>query len=349
MSSAVIGKKLTETQEREVYDLKMGGETKAEVGRAYDISPRTVGRIVDRVRASLQEPEAIESAEEWEELIEEEEDFDGDLDAWLEDEDEDIYPLDIPYEAPEEEDRYEVVANDRSVTIIKNDESVTVTKGDEKFEEVSKIVWAGLGSQDSLKEAYRKASVKELLASMTHGAVTVDARNRSVSVDLGYPVEVPNRLVRRLIRMVEERDVEGVKAYAKFTEKLFLNPKPDIKDELYDFLEAADVEIDDEGRVICYKKVRSNFMDCYSGTIDNSPGERPRMKRHEVNANRQDTCSRGLHVCSKSYLGVFCGEKVIRVAIEPYDFVSIPTDYGNAKARVCEYEVMEDITENIEF
>ena len=56
-----------------------------------------------------------------------------------------------------------------------------------------------------------------------------------------------------------------------------------------------------------------------------------------------------------STLPHFGGERVLKVLVDPADFVSIPKDYYSvdgegqvkAKARVCKYRVVEDITDEI--
>ena len=102
---------------------------------------------------------------------------------------------------------------------------------------------------------------------------------------------------------------------------------------------------DNEEFVIAYKRIREDYKDCYTGTIDNSVGAKPEMPRFEVDEDNNVTCSRGLHVCSESYLDKYSGERVIKVKVDPANFVAIPYDYSNSKARTCGYEVIEDVTD----
>jgi hypothetical protein len=67
------------------------------------------------------------------------------------------------------------------------------------------------------------------------------------------------------------------------------------------------------------------------------------MERHEVDDNKDRTCSSGLHFCSKDYLNSFGGERVVIVKINPRDVVSIPSDYNDTKGRACRYEVVGEI------
>ncbi|MNR59585.1 hypothetical protein D3C85_1808710 [compost metagenome] len=75
------------------------------------------------------------------------------------------------------------------------------------------------------------------------------------------------------------------------------------------------------------------------------------MPRHMVNDDSDQLCSAGLHLCSKSYLPHFGGERVMVCAVDPADVVSIPKDYYSmdgekvlAKMRCCKYEVVADVT-----
>jgi len=99
--------------------------------------------------------------------------------------------------------------------------------------------------------------------------------------------------------------------------------------------------------LLAYKVVRSNFMDKHSGRFDNSPGKTVEMPRAKVDDNDNNTCSSGLHACSKDYVKFFSNgssDKLVVVKIAPEDVVSIPTDYNNTKLRCCKYLVVSEIT-----
>jgi hypothetical protein len=99
--------------------------------------------------------------------------------------------------------------------------------------------------------------------------------------------------------------------------------------------------ITEDGRFLAYKWVRSNYFDCHTGTFNNSVGKVCKMPRNKVNDDRTQTCSDGLHVCTHAYTKF--GERLMVVAVNPRDVVSVPNDYDNAKMRVCEYEVMYEV------
>jgi hypothetical protein len=80
--------------------------------------------------------------------------------------------------------------------------------------------------------------------------------------------------------------------------------------------------------------------------MDNSIGMIVEMERNEVDDNRDNTCSSGLHFCSESYLKSFGGARTVIVKINPRDVVSIPSDYNDAKGRACRYEVIGEVNVN---
>lgn len=132
----------------------------------------------------------------------------------------------------------------------------------------------------------------------------------------------------------------------KFADNLIQNPDPRMVIQLYEFIQHNDIEIDKDGYVIAYKAVNLGYRDYYTGRYDNSVGQIVSMNREEVNSDPNITCSHGLHVGSMSYItqmyDVSSGRLVV-CRVNPKDFCSIPVDYNYAKARVCEYTVIDEI------
>jgi hypothetical protein len=158
-------------------------------------------------------------------------------------------------------------------------------------------------------------------------------------------IELRSGLVDRILDSMNKG--ENFEFYLPFLENLLENPSPKAVSRLFDFLVANDIELTEDGHFIGWKVVRSDYKDHHSGTFDNSPGQTVKMPRTRVNDNDEVTCSNGLHVCSKSYIKHFsCStSRVVSVKVHPRDVVSIPVDYGDAKMRTCQYEVLEDVTE----
>jgi hypothetical protein len=148
-------------------------------------------------------------------------------------------------------------------------------------------------------------------------------------------------LATRMIQMLEEGFT--VEPMVEFMHRLMKNPSKRAVTELYGFLEANNLPITPDGYFLAYKKVRADYKDCHSGTMDNSPGTVVEMERNQVDDNKENTCSTGLHFCSLEYLKSFGGERTVIVKIDPADVVSIPTDYNNSKGRACRYEVVGEL------
>ena len=150
-------------------------------------------------------------------------------------------------------------------------------------------------------------------------------------------------LATRMIAMMQ--DGFSVEPMVNFMHNLMKNPSKRSVDELYGFLEKNSLPITPDGHFLAYKKVRRDFKDIHSGTMDNSPGTIVEMERNQVDDNKDQTCSTGLHFCGLSYLDHFGGSdsRVVIVKIDPADVVSIPSDYNGAKGRACRYEVIGEM------
>lgn len=156
--------------------------------------------------------------------------------------------------------------------------------------------------------------------------------------------EFHNALATRMIQMLQ--DGFDVAPMVSFMDNLMQNPSKRAVDELYGFLEKNNLPITSDGHFLAYKKVREDFLDCHSGTMDNSVGRVVEMERNQVDDNKDNTCSSGLHFCSQEYLGSFSGARTVIVKINPRDVVSIPSDYNNSKGRACRYEVVGELGVN---
>ena len=141
------------------------------------------------------------------------------------------------------------------------------------------------------------------------------------------------------------------------------NPSNRAVNELYDFLEAGEIPISEDGFVLCFKNLQEDFYSIHgnpsikpisgkmneAGQIYNGVGEYIEIRRNQVNENSEETCSDGLHVASLQYLPNFsCSNngKTVICKVNPKDFCSIPKDYANSKARVCAYTVISEYKED---
>jgi len=175
--------------------------------------------------------------------------------------------------------------------------------------------------------------------------VVLDYGNGNVSVQgetlYWKEAEMHNSLSTRMIQMLQ--DGFPVEPMVNFMENLMQNPSKRAVDELYGFLERNNLPITPDGHFLAYKKIRFDYTDCHSGTMDNNVGKVVEMERNSVDDDKDRTCSVGLHFCSRDYLNHFGGERLVIVKVNPRDVVSIPSDYNGAKGRTCRYEVVDEI------
>lgn len=149
-----------------------------------------------------------------------------------------------------------------------------------------------------------------------------------------------NEYVSKRFRDLAQNDI-GLR---KFIEHLGNNPDERVFSTLWDFMQYNNIQIDEDGYVIAWKVVKKNWKDIHSGKFDNSVGKVCKMPREKVDSNPKNTCSTGLHVAAFGYLKSFSTDnhRIVKVKVDPANFVSIPVDYNGMKARVCEYEVIEE-------
>ncbi len=152
-------------------------------------------------------------------------------------------------------------------------------------------------------------------------------------------VSLPDALSKRLIAFADNGlPMESLLA---FWDNLKQNPSERSREQLYSFLEHNGIPLTDDGCFVAYKRVDENYMDTYTHTIRNKPGDVVKMDRSKVNDDPNQTCSYGLHVAAYKYAHDFYPNGILmEVKVNPRDVVSVPVDYNNEKMRVCEYTVI---------
>jgi transcriptional regulator with XRE-family HTH domain len=227
-------------------------------------------------------------------------------------------------------------------------ESVTVAMFDERGFPKFEVVQASHPTFSRLVRALKRKewarvpkliSLAQMIADKSQGAVEVKKEGiyyKGVLID--------NSLTKRILQIMKEG--KPISAMLKFMDNLYQNPESFAIHELYDWLAGCNLPITDDGCFMAYKRVRSDYKDCYTGTIDNSVGQIVFIPRTAVCKDRQQTCAYGLHFCSIAYLPNYPGDKIMQVKINPKDVVSIPVDYDYSKGRTWMYEVVKEIPES---
>jgi len=152
---------------------------------------------------------------------------------------------------------------------------------------------------------------------------------------------IHNTLTARMISMLAQGfDIQPLML---FLDNLMENESFRAINELYSFLEKSNLPITSDGYFLAYKRIKDDYTDCHTGSIDNSIGATPEMPRNRVDDNKDNTCSSGLHFCARGYLSSFGGGRTVVVKINPKDVVSIPSDYNDMKGRCCKYTVVQEL------
>lgn len=226
-----------------------------------------------------------------------------------------------------------------------NGKTINVTDAHPAFGEMCELVKAiqiarKEGREDDASQLHLTlsdlAEPARVITSQGHGRVSV----RDGVVFIGDQA-VHNTITERILwGLGEGYDMDP---YIRFLDNLMENPSKRAIDELYGFMERSKMGLTEDGHLIAYKRVRDDYRDIHSASFDNSPGQVLEMPRNAVDDDKDRTCSSGFHFCSMSYLPYFgssSGNRIVIVKINPRDVVSIPSDYNQAKARACRYEVI---------
>lgn len=218
-----------------------------------------------------------------------------------------------------------------NVTLSVDGVPITVDKSHMNFDAVKKALLAG-----NFDEAVRLATVKAYLNEVAKGAV-------EVTDDGVYyrGIKLTNHLADVMVRLRKEG--HSISRFVLFMEKLLQNPSATSINELYLFLEAANLPITEDGCFLAYKAVRPDYRDKHTGKIDNSIGAAiPPLARNQVDDNRERTCSFGYHAAAYEYARGFMspGDHLMVVKVHPEHVVSVPSDYSNQKLRCTWYEVV---------
>lgn len=116
------------------------------------------------------------------------------------------------------------------------------------------------------------------------------------------------------------------------------------RESLFDFLDHRGCPITTDGYFLAFKGVREDYTDIHSGTFRNRVGDRPRVARRDVDDDRNNACSHGLHVGAEDFARMFArGGRVMVVKVRPQDVVCVPV-HEPEKVRVTTYEVVAEAT-----
>ena len=148
-----------------------------------------------------------------------------------------------------------------------------------------------------------------------------------------------------------------VESMILFLEAKLRNKFPESVTALYSFLENRGMPISDNGTVLGYKGVESDFFSKNTGSepliegirdargkIRNQIGDTIWMDRRYVCSDNSQGCAGGLHIGSENYATGWAGDgHVMVVEFSPEHVVSVPTT-EHEKLRVYKYKVVGELS-----
>jgi hypothetical protein len=167
-------------------------------------------------------------------------------------------------------------------------------------------------------------------------------------------------LENTILRYLQEGDRDNLAPLVGFVERVMTNPVEHSRDQSFAWLSNQSFSLTDEGNVLGYKGFHvlddGTYASWHSGdAIVNgerqaSPvyniGDVVELPRSEVVHDPNASCSRGLHVGTKSYSRQY-GKAQLLVEVDPRDIVSVPNGEGE-KMRVSRYRIVADVTDEQE-
>lgn len=192
-----------------------------------------------------------------------------------------------------------------------------------------------------LKALVKKTSIQEL---------TKQFKKKNINIKNGKfffkDKEIHNSLTTHIINLYHKK--LPLEAATAFFERIMKNPSEYSRNELFDFMQMTRLPLTSRGTFLAYRSIDDNWKDKHTHKIDNRIGKIVQMKRNEVDANRNNTCSSGLHFAGYEYNKNynFNNGFLTIVEIDPKDVVSIPTDYNLQKGRCCKFKVL-DVVDNV--
>jgi ribosome modulation factor len=231
------------------------------------------------------------------------------------------------------------IITDYNVTVVVKNQPLDCNRDHPNYQAVIEAIkeedWdivPGLISNKALIKQYVEDNVDDF------GDVNVDVENEIVTYK---GEEIHGSVVEKLFEFARQRI--DFKPLAHFINNLYQNPSATAVKELYGFLSKSALPITPDGYFLAYKRVNQNYTSVHDGKFKNEIGTWVEMPRNQVNDNRDETCSHGLHFCSFSYLGSFSGKRTVILKINPRDVVSIPSDYNDSKGRACGYWIWGEV------
>ena len=241
------------------------------------------------------------------------------------------------------------IINQQAIVFFSNGKPIRIEKSAHEYGRIMKCF--------DLPDAEQDDAINAILKEKTEGFI-----RDGFEIDPTQVSYEGERLPTALADKVRSIVAEGlpVKLFAKFWESLQFNPSANSVRQLYDFLAYKELPITEDGCFLAYKGVDKNGWSIHgnkntkviqgqvdsAGKIKNNVGDTIEVLRRDVDDERSNHCSFGLHVGSLAYAESFA-PKVLVVKVNPKNVVSVPDDCSCQKCRVSEYQVIDSFDSEI--
>jgi len=192
-----------------------------------------------------------------------------------------------------------------------------------------------------IDEIRKLGDVASYISAMSFGRVEVDDRDRlrldGEIVDFG--------MTSHFLRVLREGfDIDPL---VKFIENLAENPEPDLKEDMFAFLQQGNLPFTEDGCFLAFKRVNDDYLDFHSRTVHYPIGGLVEMPRENC-AKHRSACGTGLHVCYFDYLPCFHGGagRILICKVNPRNVTDIPAGGTHHKLKCCSLEVVGEIPED---
>ncbi|CBX44345.1 RIIB protein, fragment [Erwinia phage phiEa104] len=149
--------------------------------------------------------------------------------------------------ALEKGDKVEYINTSSSVVLTLNGESEIVEETHPNFKAIQIAIVSG-----DFKQAFALMNIRKSIESFTQGAITIKGEKLFYGT-----IEIRSTIAQRILELMRQGD-DGFKTLVSFFEKLMENPSRNSVEQLWGFISHNDIEIDSEGHIIGWKRVRNN-------------------------------------------------------------------------------------------
>jgi hypothetical protein len=128
-------------------------------------------------------------------------------------------------------------------------------------------------------------------------------------------------------------------------------------EDLYKFLEIAELPLVKDGGFLAWKRVNSDYKSIYNGNVTYKVGTTVSEPWESVSKSRNECGGMGLYFGSRIYFdklesqgetryGDNGGNRLLLVKVMPRDVASVPISYGHSKGRACKLFVYAEYDNN---